>query len=251
MALLVTLLALQVYWFVLILKVAWGVVTKGKAEDVRSDDEEEQEEEKTKHASPKAAKAARAAKGCGKDSAGGHGKGAGKGEGGERPVKKCNAVLDALLGAALVGLIAWYSHHCYQTYDSNPSEALLFLGAVAFTIGAIVVVRYLAGLVGQWLTEARSGEGIPRETRDPLATPVAMKKFVDQAWQLAIHFGMSCWAVRIILQNPHWYHDPRSTLCCPGHAITASCVVSEELNGYFVLQLAMWLTTVHAAKREG
>jgi hypothetical protein len=35
-----------VYWFALILKVLWGVLTKGKAEDVRSDDESEDGDEK-------------------------------------------------------------------------------------------------------------------------------------------------------------------------------------------------------------
>lgn len=38
-------LALQAYWFYLILKVAIKVVTKGEAEDVRSDDEDEDEDE--------------------------------------------------------------------------------------------------------------------------------------------------------------------------------------------------------------
>ena len=38
-------LALQAYWFYLILKVAIKVVTKGEAEDVRSDDEGEDEDE--------------------------------------------------------------------------------------------------------------------------------------------------------------------------------------------------------------
>ena len=38
-------LALQAYWFYLILKVAIKVVTKGEAEDVRSDDEDDDDEE--------------------------------------------------------------------------------------------------------------------------------------------------------------------------------------------------------------
>jgi hypothetical protein len=38
------LLALNIFWFYLILKVLWGVITKGKAEDVRSDDEDEEED---------------------------------------------------------------------------------------------------------------------------------------------------------------------------------------------------------------
>ncbi len=46
--LLYILLALQVYWFVLILKVAIKVITSGAAEDVRSDDEEDDEEEEPK-----------------------------------------------------------------------------------------------------------------------------------------------------------------------------------------------------------
>ena len=42
------LLLLQFYWFALILKVLYGVITKGKAEDVRSDSDEEDEEDKKK-----------------------------------------------------------------------------------------------------------------------------------------------------------------------------------------------------------
>jgi len=38
-------LALQAYWFYLILKVAIKVITKGEAEDVRSDDEDEDGED--------------------------------------------------------------------------------------------------------------------------------------------------------------------------------------------------------------
>ena len=39
------LLILQFYWFSLILKVLYGVITKGKAEDVRSDSEDDEDED--------------------------------------------------------------------------------------------------------------------------------------------------------------------------------------------------------------
>lgn len=47
-ALLLIILALQVYWFALIIKVAIKVVTGGAVEDVRSDDEDEDEPVETK-----------------------------------------------------------------------------------------------------------------------------------------------------------------------------------------------------------
>ena len=44
-SLLYIVLALQAYWFYLILKVAIKVVTKGEAEDVRSDDEDDSDDD--------------------------------------------------------------------------------------------------------------------------------------------------------------------------------------------------------------
>jgi ceramide synthetase len=40
------LLALNFFWFYLILKVLYGLITKGEAEDVRSDSEDEDDDEK-------------------------------------------------------------------------------------------------------------------------------------------------------------------------------------------------------------
>ena len=39
--LLLTLLVMHIYWFALILRIAWRVVTKGNAEDVRESDSDE------------------------------------------------------------------------------------------------------------------------------------------------------------------------------------------------------------------
>ena len=44
------LLLLQCYWFVLILKVLHGVITKGKTEDVRSDSDDEDADDGKKNA---------------------------------------------------------------------------------------------------------------------------------------------------------------------------------------------------------
>ena len=49
------LLLLQFYWFALILKVLYGVITKVKAEDVRSDSDDEDEDEEGKEGTKKKA----------------------------------------------------------------------------------------------------------------------------------------------------------------------------------------------------
>ena len=60
------------------------------------------------------------------------------------------------------------------------------------TLAAIISVRYLAAAVGRWLSRGwRSSASIPKACRDPLGSDVAMKKWCDQAWQLAVHFSMA------------------------------------------------------------
>lgn len=155
-------------------------------------------------------------------------------------LKNINPVLDALLGVGILALLGWYSSHCYATYDKDPNQIFLFLGCIAFTMGAIVAVRSFSGMVGKLISDSRTGDHIAKGDRNPLETSMAMKKFKDQAWQLAIHGSMSIWEIRLFMQNPNWFANPETALSCPG-AETNN--VSDELNLFFVLQLSIWLIT--------
>ena len=170
----------------------------------------------------------------GKSGGGGQGKKGGAAAG----LKKVNPVVDAVLGGLLVAMIGFFCRHLVNHPDSTHTLAKLALGSCAVTLAGIVSVRHAAAVVGRWLSAGwRSSASIPEECRSPLAPAVAMKKWVDQAWQFVIHATMSVWEVRLLLQHPAWWADPRG-IGCPG-----SYAISAELEAFFVLQFVLWAFT--------
>ena len=171
----------------------------------------------------------------GKNGGGGHGE---KG-GAVASLKNVNPVVDAVLGGLLVAMLGFFIRHLVNHPDPTHTLAKLALGSCAVTLVGIVSVRHAAAAVGRWLSRGwRSSASIPEECRDPLSPAVALKKWCDQAWQFAIHATMAVWEVRLLLQHPAWWADPRHRIGCPG-----SYAISAELEAFFVLQFVLWAFT--------
>jgi ceramide synthetase len=76
-----------------------------------------------------------------------------------------------------------------------------------------------------------------------------MKKFQDQAWQLAIHVTMTMWEIRLLIFRPEWWQRPQSIFegvsvreCNAGVRANAA-TLSLELECFIVFQLALWIVT--------
>jgi hypothetical protein len=154
----------------------------------------------------------------------------------EHAPKPINPILDHALGAGIILLVARFVY--WGAFETDDADALpMFAAAVAGCMVAIVATRSVAVIVGRVLSNFRSHSGIPEDCRDPLASDVAMKKWQDQSWQLAIHFWMSVWEIRLLVANQQWWYEPTS-IGCPG-----TYEVSFELKAFCLFQIALWMVT--------
>lgn len=121
--------------------------------------------------------------------------------------------------------------------EESPELMPLFIGSVVLTGFGIVATKYISYWIGKFISNCRSSLSIPANCRDPLKDEVIMKKFMDQAWQLVIHFYMTVWEIRLIRANPQWWSDP-SSIGCPG-----TYEAGAELYAFALLQCALWIVT--------
>ena len=161
----------------------------------------------------------------------------------ELAVRRVSPVLDHGLGSLLVFLILLFVNWAYAQREAQPALLLHFAMAMVFTIFAISAVGFVAAAVGRVISDSRGGPHIPKECRHPLAGPIVQKKWKDQAWQLTIHFCMSVWEIRLLMQNQRWWDDPRTCFQpCPLSDAAAGAYVGE-IRLFYVLQLALWMWT--------
>lgn len=155
-----------------------------------------------------------------------------------KPKAGLSSVIDTGLGVALILLIAVLFRHAYMVRSDSPELMPMFIGSALLTMAGIVVTRYVSGWIGLLISVRwRSSPSIPEDCRNPLRDKVMMKKWMDQAWQLVIHFSMTMWEIRLIQQNPQWWADP-SSIGCPG-----TYEASKELYAFAMLQCALWIVT--------
>eukprot|EP00937_MAST-01D_sp_MAST-1D-sp2_P001479 g1479.t1 len=159
----------------------------------------------------------------------------------ELAVRKVNPLIDHGLGAALlllvVRLLAFLRH--------DMSLLAQFIASVFLAVYGIHAVRRGAETVGTRLSRWRTYEGIPEECRDPLQSKLAMKKWKDQAWQLAVHASMALYEWWLLSRNPGWWEDPGSCFSpCPEGDVEHA----PELRTFYVIQLAIWIWTGASCK---
>jgi hypothetical protein len=149
----------------------------------------------------------------------------------------CSAkMLDMAVGMALLGLVCifiWYA-------DCD----MVFFAMVATGISALGIrgVRRMALSVGVLISDARIN--VPPNFKRPLLDTIARRKFVDQAWQLAIHVTCAVWEISLLTRNPGWWNDPVTCFDpCP-----ADIVFGRELRFFYVFQLTLWIWTAFSCQ---
>ena len=156
--------------------------------------------------------------------------------------------MDHSLGIALLALIAIFVLKIRDDTDTM----LLFASCLIAVIVGISAVRAGAEAIGRKLSQLRCGGNIPTDCRDPLKSNIAMKKWKDQAWQLAIHLSMSLFELKMIRQNPQWWQDPATCFSnCPKEHYTPNddpAALSNDMRLFYVLQLAIWMWTGFSCK---
>ena len=166
----------------------------------------------------------------------------------ELAVKKVSPLVDHSLGIALLALIAIFVLKIRDDTDTM----LLFASCLIAVIVGISAVRAGAEAIGRKLSQLRCGGNIPTDCRDPLKSNIAMKKWKDQAWQLAIHLSMSLFELKMIRQNPQWWQDPATCFInCPKEHYTPNddpAALSNDMRLFYVLQLAIWMWTGFSCK---
>eukprot|EP00240_Pyramimonas_obovata_P011940 CAMPEP_0118922042 /NCGR_PEP_ID=MMETSP1169-20130426/1113_1 /TAXON_ID=36882 /ORGANISM="Pyramimonas obovata, Strain CCMP722" /LENGTH=139 /DNA_ID=CAMNT_0006862855 /DNA_START=93 /DNA_END=509 /DNA_ORIENTATION=- len=128
----------------------------------------------------------------------------------ELATKRVNPIVDHGLGTVIIILIVRFFWFLYDVRAEQPELATWFAGALVATVVAITVITRASLMFGLLVSRLRSGEWLPVECRNPLASKVAQHKFKDQAWQLAVHATMSAWELRLLLQHRQWWDDPAS-----------------------------------------
>jgi hypothetical protein len=99
-----------------------------------------------------------------------------------------------------------------------------------------------------YISDLRVGPNIPLTCQRPLASALAQRKVQDQAWQLAIHVTMTGIAL-CLMKDSSWFTDTASTFYpCPERFLSGELTRPRALDGYYVLQLAIWMWTAFSCK---
>ena len=81
-------------------------------------------------------------------------------------------------------------------YFNDLELGKMYACSLLVVVVAIRLVRGFARLSGRWVSaNLRNGTRIPEKCRHPLRKRLQLRKFTDQAWQLAIHVSMAWWPV--------------------------------------------------------
>eukprot|EP00240_Pyramimonas_obovata_P003690 CAMPEP_0118921866 /NCGR_PEP_ID=MMETSP1169-20130426/1003_1 /TAXON_ID=36882 /ORGANISM="Pyramimonas obovata, Strain CCMP722" /LENGTH=356 /DNA_ID=CAMNT_0006862657 /DNA_START=77 /DNA_END=1147 /DNA_ORIENTATION=+ len=160
----------------------------------------------------------------------------------DRATKRFNPVVDHGLGTILLLLIARFIWFLYDVRAEQPELAMWFAGALVATVVAITVVTRASLVFGIFVSRLRSGDWVPEECKNPLASKVAQHKFKDQAWQLAVHATMSAWELRLLLQHRQWWDDPASCFAFYPKG-EKPAILADELRMFYIVQLVIWMWT--------
>lgn len=162
----------------------------------------------------------------------------------ELALKPVNPVLDHLLGAIFVLLVM---RLLYEFFNDMTLGVLFFCSLIFVSIW-VQCVRRGTLYIALFISDRRVGPTIPPDCQRPIASKLAQRKVMDQAWQLAIHVTMT--AVNLyLMKDTTWITEPASTFDpCPQQFFNGELSRPIELNVYYVLQLAIWMWTAFSCK---
>lgn len=164
-------------------------------------------------------------------------------------VKPVNLILDHCLGLVLILIVARLLYELYFDY---------FLAGI-FVVSLLVVQVWVYGVrtgsfyVLTYISERRVGPSIPIDCQRPMASALAQRKVMDQAWQLAIHATMSVTAFLVIHAHVGWdWFVDMKTLWhpCPADYLKEDSELKYPMvyNVFYIFQLAIWIWTAFSCK---
>lgn len=124
----------------------------------------------------------------------------------------------------------------------------LFAASLVLVLAGTKITKVLSFNIGRSFSKFRTGGSIPADCQDPLKTKLAMRKFSDQAWQLAIHICMTLYELHL-MKNTTWWQDPSTAWDpCPHTFMPNENGVAEnthplDLKYFYIIQLAIWVWT--------
>ncbi len=157
-------------------------------------------------------------------------------------LKRERTLLDDTLTVIFLCLIALVFYHVYD----DTQWLIVFLMSLASVAVLIVVTKKAARGVGSFVSRRLlNSSWTPIADRNPLQKRQTMKKFSDQAWQLAIHSSMSALEYYIIFRDTEGSPDNNffdNTSHC-WFPYEAPQVHSNLMRTFYLVQLSIWIVT--------
>ena len=126
-------------------------------------------------------------------------------------IKPVNAVVDNVLGLIFILLVLRLVYEFYF----DVSLGVMFCIALGLSMVWIQFVRRVSLKIALFISDRRVGPHIPIDCQRPIASELAQRKVMDQAWQLVIHVTMTAFAF-YLMKDTTWFTDTASTFSpCP------------------------------------
>ena len=170
----------------------------------------------------------------------------------ELAVKPVNPMIDFFLGTCYIGLCLYLLYHLVHKERFMLTFFTISLIIVGFGINLVTSCsKYIAIFISSKL---RSSKNIPKDCRNPMKSPLLLRKFCDQSWQLTIHTLMSIAEIYLIFfsndgKNSKWWTNPETCFQpCPHDFIDGNAKHSIEMQYFYLFQLAIWVYTAFSCK---
>lgn len=145
-----------------------------------------------------------------------------------KKVYKPNPLLDILLPILFTSLAAFVIRNLYI-------EGRYFWTLVVMTIVVTILVlgvEYCLRIFGRWLSRTWLSDS---HHEDPLSHNLALKKFVDQGWQLVYHSLFAFWEY-LLLRKFNWFEGERLFF-----SVSEEEIAPDSIKFLFISQIALWL----------
>ena len=120
-----------------------------------------------------------------------------------------NAFLDVALTILYVGLSVWTVHATW--YDEEPRMLKVMLVSLVFVALFAEANKIVFNWLGKFLSRNLFEWGlIEADVMNGMGSKKRVRKWMSQAWQLAIHVSMTGCELYFLAQFPHWWSNPLS-----------------------------------------
>ncbi len=124
-------------------------------------------------------------------------------------IYKPNAFLDIALTVLYIGLSAWTVYATW--YDEEPRMFKVMLVSLVFVALFAEANKIVFNWLGKFLSRRLFQAGcIQADVMNGHGSPERLRKWMSQAWQLAIHVSMTGCELYFLAQFPHWWSNPLS-----------------------------------------